>query len=78
MSTSSFNMNQYLDSRQIIQKPGQPLQLSTQGSSHQRPLFIQQKNTLSLNPAIQSHLNSSSTSTSSCSSGFEPTQLCSN
>ena len=42
-SSSKFNMNQYLDSRNIIQKPGKPIELSQESSSHQRPLFIESK-----------------------------------
>ncbi len=71
-STSSFNMNQYLDSRNIVQKPGQPIQLSTEHSSHHRPLYMKTDSQIEVNPQIQSQLQSKNCG----STGFETTHLC--
>jgi hypothetical protein len=65
--SSKFNMNQYLDSRNIIQKPGKPIELSQESSSHQRPLFIESKNKMSLHPDVQSHISDAESCTATAS-----------
>ncbi len=53
---SSFDMNAYLDKRHIVKRQGQPVELSLEGSRHQRDLFIEGNQELKLHPEVQSDL----------------------